>query len=109
MDGEAVVTGADGVAVFDALHRRHKATDAMLYAFDLLEFDGEDLRPLPLSERKAKLLARAPAGIVFNEHTDEDGAVIGPTGSGKTLLALFVTGLDGGGGIAVRQIWPQPP
>jgi bifunctional non-homologous end joining protein LigD len=63
MDGEAVVTGADGVAVFDALHRRHKATNAMLYAFDLLEFNGEDLRPLPLAERKAKLarlLARKP-------------------------------------------------
>jgi ATP-dependent DNA ligase len=37
LDGEAVVTGEDGVAVFDALHRRRKATDAMLYAFDLLE------------------------------------------------------------------------
>src|SRR3977135_1717225 len=24
LDGEAVVAGADGVAVFDALHRRHK-------------------------------------------------------------------------------------
>jgi ATP-dependent DNA ligase len=34
MDGETVVVGADGVAVFDALHRRHKATEAMLYAFD---------------------------------------------------------------------------
>jgi hypothetical protein len=36
---------------------------------------GKDLRPLPLGERKAKLarlLARASAGIVFNEHTDED-------------------------------------
>jgi ATP-dependent DNA ligase len=35
-----------------------------------------ELRPLPLSERKArlsKLLARAPVGIVFNEHADEDG------------------------------------
>jgi hypothetical protein len=31
-----------------------------------------------LGDRKAKLarlLARAPAGIVFNEHTDADGAV----------------------------------
>jgi ATP-dependent DNA ligase len=37
MDGEAVVVGADGVAVFEALHRRHKASDAILYAFDLLE------------------------------------------------------------------------
>jgi ATP-dependent DNA ligase len=30
---------------------RHKATDAMLYAFDLLELDGEDLRALPLVKR----------------------------------------------------------
>jgi bifunctional non-homologous end joining protein LigD len=79
LDGEAVVVGHDGVAVFDALHRRHKATDAMLYAFDLLEHDGEDLRPRPLSDRKARLarlLARPPAGIVYNEHTEEDGAVV---------------------------------
>jgi ATP-dependent DNA ligase len=41
--------------VFDALHRRHKATDAMLYAFDLLELNGKDLRPLPLCDRKATL------------------------------------------------------
>ena len=65
IDGEAVVTGLDGIAVFDALHRRRRATDAMLYAFDLLELNGKDLRPLPLGERKAKLarlLARAAAG-----------------------------------------------
>jgi bifunctional non-homologous end joining protein LigD len=75
IDGEAVVVGVDGVAVFDALHRRRKATDAILYAFDLLELDGKDMRPMPLSARKpklARLLARKPAGIVFNEHTDEE-------------------------------------
>jgi bifunctional non-homologous end joining protein LigD len=52
--------------------------DTMLYAFDLLELNGEDLRSLPLGNRKvklARLLRRAPAGIVYNEHTDEDGAV----------------------------------
>jgi ATP-dependent DNA ligase len=79
LDGEAVVSGADGVAVFDALHRRRKATDAMLYAFDVLELNGKDLRALPLGDRKAKLarlLARALAGIVFNEHTDEEGATV---------------------------------
>jgi bifunctional non-homologous end joining protein LigD len=54
LDGEAVVAGTDGVAVFDALHRRHKASDAMLYAFDLLELDGKDLRSLPLGEAGAK-------------------------------------------------------
>src|SRR5277367_1681163 len=79
MDGEAVVCGPDGVAVFDALHRRHRASGAILYAFDPLELDGADLRPLPLGERKtklARLLARKSAGIVFNEHTDEDGATV---------------------------------
>ena len=37
-----------------------------LYAFDVLAMDGDDLRPLPLSMRKAslaKLLHRRPDGI----------------------------------------------
>jgi bifunctional non-homologous end joining protein LigD len=37
------------------------------------------LRPRPLCDRKARLarlLARAPAGIVYNEHTEEDGTVV---------------------------------
>jgi bifunctional non-homologous end joining protein LigD len=42
LDGEAVVCGPDGVAIFDALHRRGTVTEAMLYAFDLLELDGQD-------------------------------------------------------------------
>jgi hypothetical protein len=65
IDGEAVVVGVDGVAVFDPLHRRQRAADAILYAFDLLELNAKDQRPSPLVERKAKLaklLARAPAG-----------------------------------------------
>jgi bifunctional non-homologous end joining protein LigD len=49
------------------------------YAFDLLELDGADLRPLPLGDHKAKLarlLARKPLGILFNDHTAEDGATV---------------------------------
>jgi ATP dependent DNA ligase domain len=45
LDGEAVVVGHDGVAVFDALHRRHKASEALLYAFDLLERTGRTCGP----------------------------------------------------------------
>jgi bifunctional non-homologous end joining protein LigD len=51
----------------------------ILYAFDLLELDGEDWRPRPLEERKAqlaKLLATAPAGIQYSEHLEGDGAAI---------------------------------
>jgi ATP-dependent DNA ligase len=52
-----------GIAIFDALHRRGTVTEAILYAFDLLELDGVDYRPLPLGKRKdrlARLLARVP-------------------------------------------------
>jgi bifunctional non-homologous end joining protein LigD len=79
LDGEAVVRGPDGVAIFDALHRHGTASDAMLYAFDLLELDGEDLRALPLGDRKkrlARLLARRRIGIVLSQHTADDGATI---------------------------------
>jgi bifunctional non-homologous end joining protein LigD len=79
LDGEAVVCGPDGVAVFDALHRRGTVTEAMLYAFDVLELDGEDLRGLPLGDRNkrlARLLGKRRIGIVLSEHTDEDGATV---------------------------------
>jgi ATP-dependent DNA ligase len=41
LDGEACVCGPDGIAVFDALHRHGTVGKAMLYAFDLLELDGQ--------------------------------------------------------------------
>jgi bifunctional non-homologous end joining protein LigD len=79
LDGEAVVCGEDGVATFDAMHHHGTVRAAILQAFDLLELDGEDLRPSMLGKRKvrlARLLARAPPGIELNEHTDEDGATV---------------------------------
>jgi ATP dependent DNA ligase domain len=51
----------------------------MLYAFDLLELDGEDLRGLSLADRKkrlARLLGRRRIGIVLSDHTAEDGALL---------------------------------
>jgi bifunctional non-homologous end joining protein LigD len=53
--------------------------DAVLQAFDLLELNGEELRPLPFAKRKAKLarlLAPSHVGIVLRGHTDEDGAMV---------------------------------
>lgn len=55
IDGEGVVCGEDGVAVFDRLHSKANDHACFLYAFDLLELDGEDLRPSPLEKRKALL------------------------------------------------------
>jgi hypothetical protein len=79
IDGEAVVCDEAGVAVFERLHSRAFDGEAFLYAFDLLELDGEDWRPRPLEERKAmlkKLLAKAPAGIRYSEHLEGDSAAI---------------------------------
>ena len=79
LDGEAVVCGPDGVANFDALHRRGTVAEAVLHVFDLLELNSKDQRPFPLSERRAKLdrlLDGSNSGIAFNEHTEEDGAIV---------------------------------
>jgi ATP-dependent DNA ligase len=79
IDGEAVCCDENGVSVFDDLHSRQHDDRVLLYAFDLLELDGEDFRPQPLHARKArleKLLAVARAGIQFNEHADGDGQLV---------------------------------
>jgi len=63
IDGEAVVLGADGMSRFEELRRREAARTAILYAFDLIEHDGEDLRNRPFLDRKAALtLARYRGG-----------------------------------------------
>jgi bifunctional non-homologous end joining protein LigD len=79
IDGEAVWCDGEGLAIFDKLHSRTSDDQVFLYAFDLLELDGEDWRPRPLEERKgrlAKLLAKAAVGIVYSEHIEGDGAAI---------------------------------
>jgi ATP-dependent DNA ligase len=55
IDGEAVVCDPMGVANFELLHSRKHDARAFLYAFDLLELDGVDLRPFPLERRKEQL------------------------------------------------------
>jgi bifunctional non-homologous end joining protein LigD len=70
-DGEAIVTNAKGLAVFDLIRDKRHGGDAVLIAFDLIELDGVDLRRLPIEYRKHKLakLVRNPhPGIVLNEH-----------------------------------------
>jgi ATP-dependent DNA ligase len=54
IDGEAVVLGVDGVSDFNALHSGKHNAEAQLCAFDVLAIDGEDVRALPLSMRKAQ-------------------------------------------------------
>jgi bifunctional non-homologous end joining protein LigD len=79
IDGEAVACDDNGVASFDLI-RHHRANGSVfLYAFDLIELNGDDLRRDPLEVRKATLasiLAKARPGIRFNEHIEGDGPTV---------------------------------
>jgi bifunctional non-homologous end joining protein LigD len=65
---------------FDLIRHRQHDGSVFLWAFDLIELDGDDLRREPLEVRKAtlaSLLARAAAGARFNEHFEhEDGRLV---------------------------------
>ena len=66
-------------ARFDKLRRREAAHSAMLYAFDLIEHDGQDLRDHSFLDRKAalaRMLRGTDTHILFNEHVAGDGPTV---------------------------------
>src|SRR5262245_54680056 len=73
LDGEAVACDRDGRPSFDRLRYRRGDGTVFLYAFDLLELNGDDLRGKPLEVRKATLasvLAKAGCSLRLNEHLE---------------------------------------
>jgi bifunctional non-homologous end joining protein LigD len=79
IDGEAIACDDNGLADFELIRRHRNHANAILCAFDLLEIDGEDLRRVPIEQRKhrlARLLRRPHHGIALNEHFIGDGAII---------------------------------
>ena len=60
LDGEAVILDEAGRPDFQLLQRREGT--AVFFVFDLLSFEGYDLRPLPLSVRKSVLRRMLPPG-----------------------------------------------
>ena len=83
-DGEAVVLDERGASDFSALQKdlggrggKRSAASAILYAFDLLYLNGQDLRSLPLGQRREQLgdvLDRARhSSLRFSEEANADG------------------------------------
>lgn len=77
LDGEIVCLGDDGSPQFYHL-MRHRSPQ-YFFAFDLLWFDGEDLRRLPLRERKKRLrdvldLVTSPQ-LRYVDHVERDGTL----------------------------------
>ena len=74
IDGEIACVDDTGRSIFnDLLFRRR---ECLFFAFDLLHLNGEDLRGLPLLERKSRLrrlLRRQRAGILYVDHIERDG------------------------------------
>jgi bifunctional non-homologous end joining protein LigD len=91
LDGETVIMDKDGVSDFSALIKAvHKKSDAISFvAFDLLHLEGEDLRKLPLIERRERLRDLLPDdyGIQYSDHFVASGA--------EVLAAARLMGLEG--------------
>jgi len=89
-DGELVVPDEAGRPSFQRLQNRAKVsralevrraaveTPAVLYVFDLLAFEGYDVRPLPLEQRKALLEQLVPrvGPIKYLSHFEKDGEAL---------------------------------
>ena len=74
LDGEMVIADADGKTDFQALQQYVKQPSGkrlQYMVFDMPAFDGEDLRKLPLVERKKRLeqlLQNAPPSLSYSAH-----------------------------------------
>jgi bifunctional non-homologous end joining protein LigD len=80
IDGEVVCCDERGLATFQLLRHRRNEPRAFLYAFDLLELNGADLRREPIEVRKATLasiLRKSRPGVRLCEHLEHpEGAVV---------------------------------
>jgi len=100
IDGEAIVVDQNGLSVFNLLRYRQHDHAATLCAFDLLEFDGADLRSSPIEERKQHLawaLRERHHGVALNLTYDilARSAVRASSASGlarRTSLAARTSG-----------------
>src|SRR5215469_8868844 len=75
IDGEIIGLDAKGVSQFNQLLSRKG--EPVLYAFDLLWLDGEDLRQRPLIERKKRLARLVQAAkcprLLYAQHIEQRG------------------------------------
>jgi bifunctional non-homologous end joining protein LigD len=81
LDGEVVAMRPDGTSDFELLQtafREHREANLLYYVFDILYFEGWDLRGVPLGDRKqllAELVAATaePGPLRLSEHMEGRG------------------------------------
>ncbi len=128
VDGELVIQDAEGNPIFQRLLKRStlntprdieaamRADPAVYFAFDLLMYDGLDLRTLPLHERKARLFQVFPRleRAMPVEHVAEQGLALLEVVKARGLEGVMAKRADapyrGGRGdtwlkIALKHVW----
>ncbi|WP_107678008.1 non-homologous end-joining DNA ligase [Agrobacterium sp. LAD9] len=104
IDGEAVVMDEEGRSDFALLQKslggrsgKVTAADAIFMAFDLLYFDGHDLRSVELTSRRKlleDLLSSKPPGIMFSETIEADGEELLSSACGFGLEGIIAKHRD---------------
>jgi len=103
IDGEIVAVNHEGVPDFSALQAAiadGKTGNLIFFAFDLLFAGREDLRSLPLSERKARLRQlleqrKGKANLIrYVEHFDEEGETVLKSAQKLSLEDIISKKLD---------------
>jgi bifunctional non-homologous end joining protein LigD len=97
IDGELVALGKDGISHFQLLQNALRREAKLLYcAFDLMFENGEDLRKLPLLERKKRLKAILPRDklIAFSRHRKADGTKFFAEADRKGLEGIMAKRAD---------------
>src|SRR4051794_41943186 len=80
IDGEVVCCDERGLATFQLLRHRQNEPQAFLYAFDLLELNGADLRRGPIEGRKAPLASILRKSRTGGRPKEAPGPPAGGTG-----------------------------
>ncbi|MBA3284131.1 MAG: DNA ligase D, partial [Nitrosopumilus sp.] len=75
LDGEIVVLNKQGVSEFQKLQNFNSYSDIYYYVFDILYWNGQDLRNYPLTERKAILqkIIDKDSQIRYLDHVEKSG------------------------------------
>jgi len=92
IDGELVALDDEGRPSFSALqHFRPSRTSLYFYVFDLLSYEGKDVRKLPLSERRVLLEEYVLQGMVDPVRL----SVVFTSSARKLIAAAKKAGLEG--------------
>jgi hypothetical protein len=95
IDGELVALDAQGISRFQLLQNALRAEAKLFYCiFDIMFCDGEDLRGLPLLERKDRLRRILPKHplLALSEHRPEHGGAAARSLRRKTCSMGFRSG-----------------